>query len=203
MQTLLVSKPAINLSFAPVLNIIFHRSKGKTPACQAGSPREPGCGERVLQSSASLLMVSRSLPRGARAINGHHRAGLPLSPLGKFPSPTNIPGNYGFTFLTCFKSVFYTLLAVACFSELQGTFKILMIISDIKNQPFELSFFVPGDLVSPISLLFPQADGEQLILLQQWQYFTFFCLFFSIINLPNAACRFIIKQLGKKACLLI
>lgn len=42
-----------------------------------------------------------------------------------------------------------------------------MIISDIKNQPFELSFFVPGDLVSPILLSFPQADGEQLILLQQ------------------------------------
>lgn len=53
------------------------------------------------------------------------------------------------------------------FSELQGTSKILMIISNIKNQHSELSGFVPGDVISPISLSFPQADGEQLTLLQQ------------------------------------
>ena len=98
---------------------------------------------------------------------------------------------------------FLFLISSSMFSELQGTFKILMIISDINNQPSELSFFVPGDLVSPVSLSFPQTGGEQLILLQQRQYFTSCCLSFSIINLPNAACHFIINQLGKKACLLI
>jgi len=37
------------------LNIIFHRSEGKAPACQRGNPREAGPGEGALQSSASLL----------------------------------------------------------------------------------------------------------------------------------------------------
>lgn len=54
-----------------------------------------------------------------------------------------------------------------------------------------------------ISPSLPQTDGKQLIWPQRWQYFTFFCLSFSIINSPNAACRSIINQLGKKPGLLI
>lgn len=143
--------------------------------------------------------------RGLQTPLGGDRGSMAIAELGwhcplwgNVPPLMKSPGKYGLL-----QICFLFLISCSMFSELQGTFKKLMIISGIKNQPFELSFFVPGDLVSPVLLSFPWADGEQLIVLQQGQYFTFFCLSFSIINLLNTACHFIINQLGKKVCLLI